>query len=113
MRTTKNISITMPMAMVKEAERLAKRENRTMSELVREALRHYKSRRIEEQRDLSWVNRLVREAKREQKEQPMTPVQLLAEDSSLTRAEAEYARPDLTEDDVVRIIHEYRAKRRA
>jgi metal-responsive CopG/Arc/MetJ family transcriptional regulator len=41
MRATKNASITMPAAVVKDAERLAKRENCTMSELVREALRHY------------------------------------------------------------------------
>ncbi|MBI4454716.1 MAG: ribbon-helix-helix protein, CopG family [Acidobacteria bacterium] len=41
MRTTKILSITLPPAMLKEAQQLAKRENRTMSELVREALRRY------------------------------------------------------------------------
>ena len=41
MRTTKVYSITMPPEMAKQAERLAKKENRTMSELMREALRHY------------------------------------------------------------------------
>ena len=41
MRTTKVYSITMPPEMAKQAERMAKRENRTMSELVREALRRY------------------------------------------------------------------------
>jgi Arc/MetJ-type ribon-helix-helix transcriptional regulator len=41
MRTTKVYSITMPPEMAKQAERLAKRENRTMSELMREALRRY------------------------------------------------------------------------
>ena len=41
MRTSKILSITLPPAMLKEAERLAKKENRTMSELVREALRYY------------------------------------------------------------------------
>ena len=41
MRTSKIVSITLPPAMLKEAERLAKKENRTMSELVREALRYY------------------------------------------------------------------------
>jgi Arc/MetJ-type ribon-helix-helix transcriptional regulator len=34
-------SITMPPEMAKQAERLAKKENRTMSELMREALRRY------------------------------------------------------------------------
>ena len=41
MRTTKILSVTLPPAMLKQAERLAKEENRTKSELVREALRRY------------------------------------------------------------------------
>ena len=41
MRNTKVYSITMPPEMAKQVERLARKENRTMSELVREALRRY------------------------------------------------------------------------
>ena len=41
MRNTKVYSITMPPEMAKHAERLARKENRTMSELMREALRRY------------------------------------------------------------------------
>ena len=41
MRTTKVLSITLPPEMLKQAEQLAKKENRTVSELFREALRHY------------------------------------------------------------------------
>ncbi|HEY1341545.1 MAG TPA: ribbon-helix-helix domain-containing protein [Bryobacteraceae bacterium] len=41
MRISKTVSITLPPDMLSRAEQLAKRENRTMSELVREALRHY------------------------------------------------------------------------
>jgi predicted DNA-binding protein len=41
MRTTKVIAITMPPEMAKQAERLAKKQNRTMSELMREAFRRY------------------------------------------------------------------------
>ena len=41
MRTSKTLSITLPPEMLARAEQLAQRENRTMSELVREALRHY------------------------------------------------------------------------
>ena len=41
MKTAKNISITMPPGMAKEAEKLAKKEGRTMSELLREAFRRY------------------------------------------------------------------------
>jgi metal-responsive CopG/Arc/MetJ family transcriptional regulator len=43
MRTSKVLSITLPEAMLKEAKKRAKKENRTMSELVREALRRYES----------------------------------------------------------------------
>jgi len=39
MRTTKSVTISLPPAQLKTAERLAKRQNRTMSELFREGLR--------------------------------------------------------------------------
>ena len=41
MRTTKTLSVTLPPEMLTRAEELAKKEHRTMSELVREALRQY------------------------------------------------------------------------
>lgn len=41
MRTTKILTITMPPSLAKEAARLAKKQNRTMSELMREAFRQY------------------------------------------------------------------------
>src|SRR6516162_7615916 len=44
MRTTKTISITLPPEMLSRAERIARKEHRTMSELIREALRHYERR---------------------------------------------------------------------
>jgi predicted DNA-binding protein len=46
MRTTKVVSITMPPPLFEAAQALAKQENRTMSELVREALRHYQRERV-------------------------------------------------------------------
>ena len=36
MRTTKNLTVSLPPAMLKDMQRAAKRENRTLSELVRE-----------------------------------------------------------------------------
>jgi CopG family transcriptional regulator / antitoxin EndoAI len=45
MRTTKTLSITLPPEMLTRAAKLAKKENRTMSELVREALRQYERQR--------------------------------------------------------------------
>jgi predicted DNA-binding protein len=43
MRTTKVISISLPEAQYKKAVRLAKKQNRTMSALMREALRVYET----------------------------------------------------------------------
>jgi Arc/MetJ-type ribon-helix-helix transcriptional regulator len=40
-RRSKVFSITMPPEMAKQAERLAQKENRSMSELMREAFRRY------------------------------------------------------------------------
>ena len=41
MRTSRTLSVSMPPAQLRQVERLAKKENRTLSELVREALRRY------------------------------------------------------------------------
>ena len=41
MRTTKTWSISLPPKLEKEAEKAAKEEHRTKSELIREALRRY------------------------------------------------------------------------
>ena len=46
MRTTKTWTISLPPKLIREAERTAKEENRTKSELLREALRLY----LEDQR---------------------------------------------------------------
>jgi Arc/MetJ-type ribon-helix-helix transcriptional regulator len=43
MKTTKVLSITLPEPMLDSARKRAKKENRTMSELVREALRRYEA----------------------------------------------------------------------
>ncbi len=39
MRTTKSVTISLPPTQLKNAERLARKQNRTMSELFREGLR--------------------------------------------------------------------------
>lgn len=47
MRNSKVVSVTLPPPLLEQARALAKEENRTMSELVREALRRY-------QRERAW-----------------------------------------------------------
>ena len=44
MRNTKTLSVTLPPDMLKRAQSIAKKESRTMSELIREALRYYERR---------------------------------------------------------------------
>ena len=48
-RTTSTLTISLPPAMLKELERVRKREHRTRSELMREALRTYFSSRFPEE----------------------------------------------------------------
>ena len=50
MRTTTVLSVTLPLPMLQEAKELARQENRTMSELIREALRQYQSQQNRKQR---------------------------------------------------------------
>jgi metal-responsive CopG/Arc/MetJ family transcriptional regulator len=111
MRTTKNISITFPNAMAKEAERLAKRENRTMSELLREAFRHYCTggkKRVPD--DLASILRIIANAK----VNPLSPKELEAEDKRLMAIGAAQAKKvGSKERDVVRVIHKSRARRSA
>ena len=44
MRNTRTLSVTLPPDMLKRAQSTAKKESRAMSELIREALRHYERR---------------------------------------------------------------------
>jgi CopG family transcriptional regulator / antitoxin EndoAI len=44
MRNARTLSVTLPPDMLKRAQSLARKESRTMSELIREALRHYERR---------------------------------------------------------------------
>ncbi len=46
MRTTNTMTISLPPAMAKQMERVQKEENRTRSELLREAWRRYFERRF-------------------------------------------------------------------
>ena len=48
MRTTKTMTISLPPAMVRQLESVRKKEHRTRSELMREALRHYFESRMPE-----------------------------------------------------------------
>ena len=111
MRTTKNISVTFPTAMAKDAERLAKRENRTMSELMREAFRYYRNggkKRVPA--DLAAILQIIAEVKAN----PLPAKALAAEDARLMKFGATQAKKvGSKESDAVRVVHENRARRAA
>lgn len=60
MRTNKTLSLSLPPELAREAERIAKREGRTQSEIFREALRRY----IQEQRWLDLRRYGVQQARK-------------------------------------------------
>jgi metal-responsive CopG/Arc/MetJ family transcriptional regulator len=92
MRTAKTVSITLPPDLLLKAQECAAKEHRTMSELFREALRKYVG---SEQR-----SRLSPERKAEW-------------DALLERTHAHGAAMGITsEEDVDRLIHEYRKEKR-
>lgn len=59
-RTTSTLTISLPPEMLKELERVRKREHRTRSELMREALRTYFSKRIPEETPTTAELRAIR-----------------------------------------------------
>jgi CopG family transcriptional regulator / antitoxin EndoAI len=87
MRIAKTVSITLPPDLLLKAQEIAQREHRTMSELMREALRTYMS---------------ERQARTQQSWQELLQYgQARAKELGIT-----------TEEDVDRLIHEYRREKR-
>ena len=85
-RTTKILGFSVPPAMVKEVESLARQEGRTKSELFREMVRVYQKYRLQRDRDeLRWISGIIDEAKAEEATRPTTAEALLAEDNRLAR----------------------------
>ena len=78
MRTTKTISVSLPPGQLKEMVRIARKENRTMSDLLREAFRRY----VQPQAQPSTVAealRLVREDARQKGTNRLTQKEINAE----------------------------------
>src|SRR5258708_4310061 len=65
MRTSKTVSISLPPSQLKEAERMAKRQNRTMSELFRDAFRTYQEQEGARQYQLQKLKSLFEETRTE------------------------------------------------
>src|ERR1700733_9248358 len=108
-RTTKTLGFSVPPAVLKEVEILARKERRTKSELFREMVRVYQRFRLQRDRDEArWVENLIQEAKAEQRTQPMSAAEILAESERLVRAAAKRAKKLGLETDLrsgTRLIH--------
>ena len=93
-RTTKVLGFSVPSALAQEVDRVAEQEQR-------------------ERDQERWVMDLIREAKREQEENPMTVEEMLAESDRLAHYGARKAKEmGIKPKDIDRLIHEFRAKNR-
>ena len=115
-RTTKILGFSVPPAVVKEVEALAKEERRTKSELFREMVRVYhRFRHQRDRQEARWIAKLILETKAEEAKKPMTVEEILAENRRLALMGAARARELGTVTDATRankIIHERRKTRR-
>ena len=114
-RTTKVLGFSVPPAVVKEVETLAKKEHRTKSELFREMVRVYHRYRVHRESDEDrWIGKVIAEAKAEQLQEPMNAEEMLAENERLTRYGTQQAKKlGIKPKDINRIIHEHRRSRGA
>jgi hypothetical protein len=113
----KHVGFTLPSPMEREFDQIATEEHRTKSELFREMFRVYRSyrkRHPDPEIDDEWVMQVIQEAQKEQRQNPMTPGELVAEFRDLARYGAKQANKvgiDVEDDEVInRIIHEERAR---
>ena len=115
-RATKILGFSVPPAVAKQVEALARQERRTKSELFREMVRVYRRfRELRDREETLWVTNLVREARADQMRNPMAAAEILAESGRLAKKGGEKARglglkPDLKS--AVNLIHERRKVRR-
>ena len=93
-RTTKVFSITMPPEMARRAEQLAKRENRTMSELMRETFRRYEIEQAERRaladslrpKRLAQIRRVLTELQQEAHEKGLDKITMREIDAEIAAA---------------------------
>jgi len=116
-RITQTLGFSVPPALVKQVERIAKAEQRTKSELFREMLRVYSRYREQRERDeYRWVANVIEEAKAEEVAKPMGGADLLRESARLMQLGKRQAKSLGIKADLKtanRIVHEGRKARRA
>ena len=115
-RATKVLGFSVPPAVAKQVEALARHERRTKSELFREMVRVYRRfRELRDREETQWVANMVREARAEQMRSPMAAAEILVESRRLAKKGGEKARQIGLKSDLksaVNLIHERRKVRR-
>ena len=116
-RTTEVIGFSVPPSIKRELERVSREERRTKSELFREMFRIYQRYREQkrEEDELRWVNQIIEEAQREQREHPRSKEEALAEYKRLATYGARQAKKlgiDTTPEAIAEWIRKDRAERR-
>lgn len=92
-RATKILGFSVPPAVAKQVEALARQERRTKSELFREMVRVYRRfRELRDREETLWVTNLVREARAEQMRIPVAAGEILEESRRLAEKGEEKAR---------------------
>lgn len=110
--------LSMPPALARRVEKLARQERRTPAALLREMLRLYERYRKQQEEepepyDEAWAMKLIREVEAEDRRSPVTPEELEREAKDLRRYGAAQAkRLGIKTTDIDRLIHEHRAQRR-
>ncbi|HEV8712426.1 MAG TPA: ribbon-helix-helix protein, CopG family [Candidatus Binatia bacterium] len=111
--------LSVPPALARRVEKLARQERRTPAALLREMLRlyeRYRKKQEEEQDPYTeeWVMNLVREAEEEERLHPMTAEEEEREEAELQRYGAAQAKKlgIKSEKDIERVIQEHRKRHR-
>jgi len=109
---------SVPPALARRVEKLARQERRTPTALLREMLRLYERYRKKQEEepepyDEAWAMKLIREVEAEDRRSPATPEELEREAKELRRYGAAQAKKlGIKAKDIDRLIHEHRAQRR-
>ena len=114
-RTTKIVGFSVPPAVAREVERLARQERRTKSELFREMVRVYRRYRNHRDRDEDrWIMGIIEEVKAEQERNPLSTEDMLKESDRLSHHGAQQAkRLGIKPKDIHRVVHDYRTRKQA
>src|SRR5438309_10263689 len=108
----KVIGFSVPPSLERELETIAKQEQRSKSELFREMFRVYKRfRKQRERHEDAWVATLIAEAQEEQKTNPLSPDELIAELKDLGQdVRAQAKKLGIKDKDVNCLIYESRQR---